>query len=283
LQHAEALLGLCRVHKGLKAFPTARKAIIEALAIMDELGLQQHEWYGAMLVTLGDLDRDQERYKEALLIYERAKDVLVQYKQGNTYLVLVHEMAYCHKKLHQWNEAVACYKKVVEHSRNLHGTSHPEYATMLNNLAVLFANLKQYEEAIPRLEEVLTIFQKVYGDQHERTLGAANDLALMLQQAQLSLRGDINVGHNHRMCSQCGRVKEMMDACNGCRRAWYCDAECQMQHWATHMPLCDVCQHCATVLTKILRCSRCRKAKYCNAECSKAHWSEHKKDCVEKK
>ena len=72
----------------------------------------------------------------------------------------------------------------------------------------------------------------------------------------------------------------MMDACNGCRRAWYCDAECQMQHWAAHMLLCDVCHHCNTVLTKILRCSRCKKAKYCNAECSKAHWSQHKTECV---
>jgi hypothetical protein len=29
-----------------------------------------------------------------------------------------------------------------------------------------------------------------------------------------------------------------------------CDAECQMEHWATHRPLCDGCQHCGTVLTK---------------------------------
>ncbi len=41
--HAQALTGLCMVQQGLKAFPAARKAISEALAIMEELGLQQDE------------------------------------------------------------------------------------------------------------------------------------------------------------------------------------------------------------------------------------------------
>ena len=44
---AAALKGLCLVHTGLKAFPAASKAIQEALAIMDELGLQQDDAGGA--------------------------------------------------------------------------------------------------------------------------------------------------------------------------------------------------------------------------------------------
>jgi hypothetical protein len=62
---------------------------------------------------------------------------------------------------------------------------------------------------------------------------------------------DIDVGHSHRMCSQCGKVKEKMEACSGCRRAWRCD-ECQTQHWPTHRLLCDRCHYCGTVLTKVL-------------------------------
>ena len=57
--HAVALGELCMLHTGLKAFPAARKAIVEALAIMDELGLQQDERYGSMLSVLGDVDREQ--------------------------------------------------------------------------------------------------------------------------------------------------------------------------------------------------------------------------------
>jgi tetratricopeptide (TPR) repeat protein len=99
-----------------------------------------------MLLELGRLDHEQGRYKEALVIYDKAKAVLAQHKEGNEYGALPSNMGICHKKLHQWSEAVACYKEAVEHSRNLHGTNHPQYATTLWNLARLFADLKQDEE-----------------------------------------------------------------------------------------------------------------------------------------
>jgi tetratricopeptide (TPR) repeat protein len=280
LRHAKVLQELCMVHQGLKKYIAASKALKEALAIMEELGLQRHEEYGAMLLALGELDFEQGRCKEALAIYNKAKAVLVQYKDGSDYGLLLNNMACCLKHLHQWNEAVACYKEAVEHRRNVCGTNHPAYATSLSNLALLFDELKQYEEAIPRYEEVLSIFQKVYGDQGERTVDIAQRLAEARQLVEQPNRDKIDVGHKYCMCNQCGKIKEKMEWCTGCRRVWYCDKECQLQHWATHKPLCNVCLHCDAVLTKIKRCSRCLKAKYCGAECSKAHWSEHKKDCV---
>jgi tetratricopeptide (TPR) repeat protein len=279
-RHAKALQQLCMVHRGLKDFVAASKAIKEALAIMEELGLQHHEGYGSMLLVLGGLDFDQGRHKEALAIYDKAKAVLVQYKEGTEYGTLLNDMASCHQRLHKWNEAVACYKEAVEHGRNLHGTNHPFYAVALNNLALLFDELKQYEEAIPRYEEALIICKKVYGDQHEYTVVTAQRLAAARLHVEQPDRDTIDVGHKYCMCNQCGKVKEKMEWCTGCRRVWYCDKECQLQHWATHKSLCNVCLDCDAVLTKIRRCSRCLKAKYCGAECSKAHWSEHKKDCV---
>jgi hypothetical protein len=85
------------VHSGLKAFPEARKAIEEALAIMEELGPQQDEECGSMLSELGALDRDQGRCKEALVIYNKAKAVLAQHKEGNQYGALLTDMGICHK------------------------------------------------------------------------------------------------------------------------------------------------------------------------------------------
>jgi tetratricopeptide (TPR) repeat protein len=275
--HAVALEELCTVHTGLKDYPTARKAIGEALAIMEELGLQQSEEYGGMLSNLGGVDREQERYKEALVIYDKAKAVLVQYKQGSSYGALLNDMALCHENLHQWNEAVACYKEAVEHNRNLFGSNHPEYATRLWNLAQSFGQLKQFEEAIPRLEEALAIRQKVFGKQHQETVRTFEALAAVRQLAQLSRR-EINFGHEFRMCSQCSHVEEYMDWCP-CFRALYCNADCQVQHWAAHKPHCNVCYQCSTVLTTMRRCARCKVAKYCSADCQKANWSEHKKDC----
>ncbi len=281
LGHAKALKELCMVQAGLKAFPAARKAIAEALTIMEERGLQQHEQFGSMLVVLGGLDREQERYKEALVIFDKAKAVLVQHREGSAYGALLTNMAVCHRNLQQWSEAVACYKEAVEHLCKLHGNNHPEYATTLYNLAVAFAQLKQFDEAIPRCEEALAIFQRVYGDQHERIVQIAKHLAEVRQLGAQSDRGAINVGHNFRMCSCCGAVSEIIFTCP-CDRAWYCNAECQLQHWPTHKPQCSVCFYCSTLLTKVMHCSRCKTAKYCNAACQTAHWSEHKKDCVPK-
>ncbi len=70
LRHAQALQDLCIVQRGLKDFVAAGKAIKEALAIMEELGLQRHEGYGSMLLDLGGLDFHQGRHKEALAIME---------------------------------------------------------------------------------------------------------------------------------------------------------------------------------------------------------------------
>jgi tetratricopeptide (TPR) repeat protein len=278
-QHAVALKVLCMVHQGLKAFPQARKAITEALGIMDELGLQQNEQYGSMLLVLGDLYNVQGQYKEALAIYDKAKAVLVHFKERRDYGALLSNMAGCHQRLSQWNEAVACLKEAVEHSRTLYGPDHPEYAFVLSELACLFFTVKQFEEAIPRFEEVLAIEQRVYGDQHQVTVMTAECLAAARQIAKKSHRDKIDVGHDFRMCSQCGNIQENMNVCQ-CFRAWYCGADCQLQHWATHKPHCNVCLHCNTLLTKAMHCSRCNKAKYCNAACQKAHWSQHKTECV---
>jgi tetratricopeptide (TPR) repeat protein len=116
LRHAEALQQLCMVYQGLKDFVAASKAIKEALAIMEELGLQRHEWYGSILVTLGGLDFEQGRCKEALAIYDKAKAVLVQYNDGASYGVLLNDMAICHKRLHQWNEASPATRRLLSTS-----------------------------------------------------------------------------------------------------------------------------------------------------------------------
>jgi hypothetical protein len=63
---------------------------------MEELGLQHHEKYGGMLRVLGSLYREQERYKEVLDVYVKAKAVLAQHKEGNDYGVLLNDMAICH-------------------------------------------------------------------------------------------------------------------------------------------------------------------------------------------
>jgi tetratricopeptide (TPR) repeat protein len=267
----------------LRDLPSSNKVVTEAMAILGELGLQkeQGELYVRMLVEQASLDRDQRRHKEALAILHSAKAALTNH-EGFLYTNILAHMALCHEELHQWNEAIACQKEGIEKSRKIVSASDPSYGTLVRNLAATFLHLKQYEEAIPRLEEALAIFKHAYGAQHPRTVETAATLDAARRHAKLPARHLIDVGHEFRLCNQCGTVREHMNKCDGCNRVWYCGRDCQLLHWPTHKPLCNVCLRCDTVLTKPLQCSRCNKGKYCDAECFKAHWSEHKKECAPK-
>ncbi|KAI9026064.1 hypothetical protein DFJ74DRAFT_663127 [Hyaloraphidium curvatum] len=56
------------------------------------------------------------------------------------------------------------------------------------------------------------------------------------------------VGENHeqrRTCEMCGRmeakrdVQEVFKRCSRCKQAFYCNAECQHEHWAFHKEHCS--------------------------------------------
>jgi len=289
LGHAAALYDLCMVRVGLKMFPEARKAITEALAVLGELGLQasESEQYGGMLCALATVDRLEQHFDEALIIYARAKSVLLRHKTGSMYGLLLSEMAICHRALDQFSEANTCYKQDVEHSLAIYGDAHPQYATALGNHGRMFLELKQYEEAASRFAESLAIHQKLCGNRHPGTVQVAGDLRFARELAKRTDRHLISADHAFRMCNGCATIKGSDDAgfcmpmCTGCARVWYCDTKCQLQHWPTHKLTCKVCLHCETLLTKKAnRCSRCKTAKYCNVECQKEDWSEHKHECV---
>jgi tetratricopeptide (TPR) repeat protein len=69
--------------------------------------------YSSMLSVLGDLDADQGQQKEALAMYDKAKALLVHDKERCEYGGLLNNMGGCHRKLSQWNKAVACLKEAV--------------------------------------------------------------------------------------------------------------------------------------------------------------------------
>jgi tetratricopeptide (TPR) repeat protein len=142
--HAATLKGVCLVHLELRAFSDARVAIMESVSIMEELGLQQQEEYGSILTTLGDVEREQGRHREALVIYSHAKVVLDQFNAGYYYGLLLNNMAICFDGLQMWNEAVAFYSKSIEQGRSKFGDCHPEYAIRVHNLGDVYAKLKDY-------------------------------------------------------------------------------------------------------------------------------------------
>ncbi len=214
---------------------------------------------------------------ELLLVYIE-KAVLDHFKESSEYGVLLNNMALCYSDARRWSDCLLLLQEAVEHDRVVHGSYHPESATTLVNLAVLYGRLKQFEEAIPRYEEAFSIYTHVFGRQHPRTLAVHKDL--MAVRAVLDTdRNIVDVGHDHRMCNNCGTIRDTLLHCP-CARAWYCNPECQKKHWGAHKPHCNTCAHCGKVLPVILVCGHCKIVKYCNAECSKLHWNQHKVDCV---
>jgi tetratricopeptide (TPR) repeat protein len=170
-QRSEALKELCLIQQGLKAFAAARKPMMDAVSILDDLGLEQSAQYGSMLSVLGDLNCAQQRHKEALAVYDKAKGILAQHKEAEYWAVLA-KAAKCHAHCLQGNEAMALGRLWVEGVRSLRTGYHPQHASSLREFAMLCVELKQYEEAIARLEESFCIFQKLYGDQDTRTAEA---------------------------------------------------------------------------------------------------------------
>ncbi len=118
----------------------------------------------------------------------------------------------------------------------------------------------------------------MYSNRHQRTLTTAQFLAAARWDAKKSHRDKIDMGHELRMCTQCGNIQENMNVCP-CFRAWYCGADCQVQHWATHKAHCNVCLHCNALLTKTTLLAL-QQGQVINAACQKAHWSQHKTECM---
>lgn len=99
------------------------------------------DWRGAvgsLLWTLGELERDEKRYKQALEWYNKAETVLRNFKETGAYLGLVNDMA-------------ACLEDILK--------------------------MERFDEAVPLLEQALAIYSKVFGENHERTIGAKKALS----------------------------------------------------------------------------------------------------------
>ena len=97
-------------------------------------------------------------------------------------------------------------------------------------------------------------------------------------------------------CNRSGHLK----MCKRCKKAGYCDRECQAKHWPMHKKTCRMsamteaarkllqsplpvivrCAYCDCFLVSLKACTRCKKVKYCGKECQKKHWKDHKDACM---
>lgn len=74
-----------------------------------------------------------------------------------------------------------------------------------------------------------------------------------------------------------------------CERVYYCNPQCQAQHWSAHKEHCEhgrvsripatVCANCGVLSSTNMWCV-CGTVLYCTLECQRAHWEkEHCEQC----
>ena len=89
-------------------------------------------------------------------------------------------------------------------------------------------------------------------------------------------------------CARCGR--KAMDLCQcPCRQVFYCDIQCQQDHWAIHKPHCNkgrrgrlpqsFCAYCSAASVNLKSC-QCGAVYYCSLECQRKHFGTHRRTCT---
>lgn len=278
-EYAMGLWMIGIIQRERKMIAAARKAITEAISIMKDS--EDKLKYGGLLCESICCDQDCGMYAEALATCGEAIIVLDEHTDSEYYSDVLNASAICYHKLKQWPEAFRLYMSAAEAARDNLGQIHCKHATVRTNMALFLRDMKQYELALKWFDQVLAITEELYDEQDPCYLRVLADIAETKQLIAIADRGSINVGHDFRMCNWCSTISDRVNTCP-CVRAWYCDAECQLNDWPAHKPNCNVCMVCDKFLDTVLRCSRCKRGKYCGPECSKADWLEHKKDCVKK-
>jgi hypothetical protein len=277
LGHAMAVQELGAVELGLKDFISAKNRFNDFIAMLKSLGMENSADYGAAFMLLADVDLQQQRYKEALDGYLKAKAVMDNCKDDRNYGALLSKMGGCLDNLKRYAEAVACCRENVEWSRKILGNQHPNYAASISNLGDLYQQIKQYEFAIQHYDEALVIIKRVYGDKHPHSIDLIQGITecrVLQKKDRLSIKTD----HDYRMCNACLKVdKKVADIC-ACDKVYYCSDECCENFWPEHQADCVKCFGCEgefPALTDWKRCIVCNMNKYCSDACREKD-KEHK-------
>ena len=93
---------------------------------------------------------EQNNYQDAILYFERAKDVLEKQKQNNNleYGSLLVYISQCYYSLGDYPKAVEYGVKAIDIIKATYGENHPNYAYTLRNLAKYYSYLGDHSKAV---------------------------------------------------------------------------------------------------------------------------------------
>jgi non-specific serine/threonine protein kinase/serine/threonine-protein kinase len=136
----------------------------------------------AAMTALADLRWNQERFSEALAVYEPLIESL-RLRFGPDHrstLKARFDLASTYVGLDRLDDAVRLNLEVLDRQRRVLGPNDADTVSTLGNLSFLHMRMGQYDQALPLAREVVDRHTKVLGPDHPETLTGLHNLAATL-------------------------------------------------------------------------------------------------------
>ncbi|HLM00722.1 MAG TPA: tetratricopeptide repeat-containing protein [Pyrinomonadaceae bacterium] len=118
----------------------------------------------------GEFDKATKLYEENVAYARKIKDlVLLPYS--------VDRLATSYQAQKRHDEAMELLNEALEIYESTVGSTHPEYATILNNLGTAYETLGRYDKAIELFNKTLKIYEETIGTKHPEYATSINNLA----------------------------------------------------------------------------------------------------------
>ena len=168
-------------HKKLGNYTFAEECYTKALAYHEKLPFEDQEILGNSLRGYGTLLIEEERYEEALEVFERALGVDLRFLDpshpdiGTTY----NNIGAAHYQLGDQEKASQYYEKALDIRIKALGLYHQDVAQTFNNLGMLHREYENYAKAKKYLEDAIRIEEKIYGRRNQETAITISNLGLV--------------------------------------------------------------------------------------------------------
>lgn len=165
-------------YRSISAFEKAYIAAEDVLLLMEELDMENTEYFATTLLNAATAYRAAGDYGTALRYYKQALQIYdgILPPQDYRYAGLYNNMSILLEKMEENEEAISYANKALSVIETL-PDSESETATTMTNLALLYFKVDQSEKAKELLERALSLFEQGDGDTDAHYSGALAGVA----------------------------------------------------------------------------------------------------------
>ncbi len=135
--------------------------------------------YAKGLGMLAQVYNGQNRFADAVILFERARDIFIRAGLSNShdYSTLLNNVAVCYKNLSKLDKALQYLEECLRIKRKLFGNYHFEVAQGVNNVGLILEENFQYQTALEAYRHSKHIFEKLNSTQNPQYASVVTNLA----------------------------------------------------------------------------------------------------------